>query len=417
MRTITASLRVIFRTGLLLMCLLLFQAGCQSLPVPPAEKNAIRSALLAYRDALNTRSLEGLFALMGDQIRIDGMPDDLSRAGLKAGMHWPPSRITGVQIYSIAREPGGTRAKVAFALSGAMLGMEIGFDERQRIRTVDPLIVWTSPGAKIARAFSSSFQESNGLMFVRAKVNERSGYLLLDTGSSGLLLSTKYFSSDSPKELPGLVTTVHGIKPHLGRAPVRSFQWGEIRANDIRGQLHNFSTMENPSISPLLGAIGYEQLKNCAVVFDWKNRIVEVRPTGKSPGNEAAGRQRPPQAVVGFSYFLHAPAFTVRIGGKSVPMLFDSGAQINLIPTLEGVAANFQQIQASTRISDGGQIGKESALLGVIDETVIGGIRYQNLPYAVFNVPYLSGQGIIGNPILEKGRVELDFVKKTISIW
>ncbi|MFZ4775169.1 MAG: aspartyl protease family protein [Terrimicrobiaceae bacterium] len=412
-----ARLRVIFRVVLFLTALALVQSGCQSLPVPSAEKSTIRGVLRAYREALNNRSVEGLFAIMSDRIQIDGMTDELSRAGLKAGMHWPPSRITDIQIYSMTRQPGGTRAKVAFSLSGAALFMQIGFDEQQRIRTIDPLVVWENPGARISKAFSSPFKESNGLMFVRAKVNGQNGFFLLDTGSSGLLLNTRYFSSDFPKELPGLVTTVHGIKPHLGRAGVRDFQWGEIQANGIRGQLHDFSNMENSSISPLLGAIGYEQLKNCAVFFDWKNRSVEVRPSGKGPARSAGKTLRPPQAVVGFTYFLHAPAFAVKIGGKSIPMLFDSGAQINLIPSLNGVEKNFHELESQTRISDGGQIGKESAQLGVIDETLIGGIRYQSLPFAVYGVPYLSGQGIIGNPILEKGAVELDFVKKTISIW
>ncbi len=410
-------LRAALQSLLFLTALVLFHSGCQSLPVPSSEKKTIHHVLGAYREAMNSRSLEGLFALMGDDIKIDGMTDELSRAGLKSGMHWPPSRIKDIQIFSIVRQPGGTQAKVAFSLTGAVLCMRIGFDEKQRIRTIDPLPVWETPRAKISAAFSAPFKESSGLMFVKAEVNEQTGYFLLDTGSSGLLLNTRYFSSDSPNELPGLVTTVHGIKPHLGRTGVRNFRWGQLRANGIRGQLHDFSNMENSSISPLLGAIGHEQLKQCAVVFDWKNRLISVRPAGKPPRKADGETRRHPLAVIDFSYFLHAPAFAIQIGEKSVPVLFDSGAQINLIPTLDGVEKNFREVQSSTRISDGGQIGKESARLGVIDETRIGGIRYRNLPFAVFGVPYLAGQGIIGNPILENGPVELDFVKKTISIW
>ena len=126
---------------------------------------------------------------------------------------------------------------------------------------------------------------------------------------------------------------------------------------------------------------------------------------------------RSPRAVIAFSYFLHAPAFPVKIGNATCRMIFDSGAQINLLPNLNGIESNFRRVEAVTKISDGGEYGRGTALLGLVDETSIGGIRYQNFPYAVFDVPYLSGQGIIGSPLVQKGQMEINFPKKTISIW
>ena len=392
---------------------LLFQSGCQSLSVAPSRKREIREVVSRYQDALNQRSAEKLFSLLGDTIQVEGLTDELSRAGLKTGMYWPPSGISNFQILSIAQSAVGTDVKVAFYFSNSMLMMRFGLDESLHIRTIDPVPLWKPPQAKVTKAFPSPFVENRGLLFVRARVNERPGFFLVDTGSSGMLLNKKYFSSDFRNVMPGVTSTVQGIKPHLGSSVVSSFQWGELRAEGIRGQLHDFSVMETPAITPLLGAVGHEQMKNCAIVFDWDKRRIDVRPAADGK----AGASRAPKAVLAFTYFLHVPAFPVRIGSTTRRMVFDSGAQINMIPNINGIEDHFRKVEAVTRISDGGQIGKETALLGLIDETWIGGARYRDFPFAVFEVPYLAGQGIIGSPLIQKGLIEINFPKKTISIW
>ena len=273
-----AGLCGLFRTGALVAGLLLFQSGCQSLSMAPSQKREIRAVLVRYQEALNQRSPEKLFSLLAENVRVEGMTDELSRAGLKAGMYWPPSPITDFQILSLSQMGGEAEAKVAFYLLNAVLQMQIGFDESLRIRTIDPVPLWKTPQAKISKPFSSPFVANKGLMFVRARVNRQTGFFLVDTGSSNLLLNKKYFLAESRNEMPGLTSTVRGIKPRLGTSEVRSFQWGNLHVEGIRGQLHDFSAMEAPAITPLLGAVGHEQLKNCAVVFDWKNHQIGVRP-------------------------------------------------------------------------------------------------------------------------------------------
>ena len=409
------NLRARFRLASLLACLLLFQSGCQSISIAGSRKREIRAVVVRYTEALNQRSAEKLFGLLADKIQVEGMTDELSRAGLKAGMHWPPSAITKFQMLSISRNGGETDVKAAFYFSNAMLMMRFGLDEALRIRTIDPVPLWKPAEAKVSKSFSSTFVGSRGLMFVHARINERTGFVLVDTGSSGLLLNRKYFGADSRNSMPGITTTVEGIKPRLGSSAVRTFQWGELHAEGIRGQLHDFSAMESPATTPLLGAVGHEQLKNCAVVFDWNNKRIDVR--AASGPSEKMGGPRVPRAVISFTYFLHAPAFPMRIGNTTCRVIFDSGAQINLVPNLNGFESHFRRVESGTKISDGGEYGRQTALLGFIDATSIGGIRYLNFPFAVFEVPYLSGQGIIGSPLVQKNPVEINFPKKTITIW
>ena len=415
MIAILSNLRARSRPTFLLACLLLFQSGCQSISMAGARKREIRAVVVRYQEALNDRSADELFSLLADTIQVEAMTDELSRAGLKSGMYWPPSAIIGYQILSMSKTAVGTDVKVTFYLRNSMLVMRLGLDRSLRIRTIDPVSLWKTPQAKVSKAFSSTFVGSRGLMFVRARINERTGFVLVDTGSSGLLLNRKFFGADSRNAMPGLTTTVAGIKPRLGSSAVRTFQWGELHADGIRGQLHDFSAMESPANTPLLGAVGHEQLKNCAIVFDWRNKRIDVR---AADGNaRQTGISPAPKAVIAFTYFLHTPAFPVKIGNTACRMIFDSGAQINLLPNLDGIESSFRRVEPGTKISDGGDNTRQTALLGFIDETSIGGIRYRDFPFAVYDVPYLSRQGIIGSPLVQKSRVEINFPKMTLSIW
>ncbi len=404
-----------FRIAILLSILLVFQSGCQSVFVAPSRKREIHTLIARYQEAVNRKSEEKLSALLAETIRIDGMTDELSRAGLKAGMHWPSSPFTNFQVLSLSKEDGLFSVKVAFYFQRSVLLMRFGIDDRLKITTLDAIPLWKVPETRITKPFTVSFTERQGLPFVQASVNGRTGFFLLDTGSSGLLLNTKYFQAEKESGLPGFTSTVHGIQTSGRSKTAKSFQWGQLRIGEIRGQLHDFSALESPPITPLLGAIGHEQLKTSAVRFDWRNKQIAVRPgnTRTMPSENRGG----PATVIGFTPFLHAPAFPVKIGNSTRKMLFDSGAQINLLPNLDGLDGHFRKSEDVTRISDGGTISKETVWLGQVDEVQVGGLPFNDLPFAVFAVPYLDGHGILGTPLLQRCLVEINFPRKTISIW
>lgn len=380
--------------------------ACQS--VPPAQKRAVRTTLEAYRAALNAKSYDSLAPLLSDRIRIEGMTDELSRAGLKAGMQWPPTRITGLQIYQLTSRDGLPEARVGLEIQGGVLLMRVGFDARGRIRTIDDSPLWKPRGAVVRAAFDSPFVTERGLLFVRASADRREGWFLVDTGSSDLLLNQNYFSPLKELALPGIVSTVHGIASNPGRGRVAEFRWGGLSLRNAIGQLHDFSEMETAANRPLLGAIGFEQLRKFVVTFDWTARTISVAP--KRPAGS-------PRATVHFGYFLHTPAFTVEIGGVKVPVVFDSGAAVNMLPHLDGIDAHFRPLNLQTKLSDGGRTGQGAVAFGLIDATRLGGQTYRDMPFAIYDVPYLGGHGIIGSPLIQSGRLEIDFPNRTLSLW
>jgi len=144
------------------------------------------------------------------------------------------------------------------------------------------------------------------------------------------------------------------------------------------------------------------------VTFDWDARTISVAPKSTSAS---------PRATVRFSYFLHTPVFPVEIGGAVRQMVFDSGAAVNMLPRLSGLEGHFRPFNVQTKISDGGRTGDGVVAFGAMDAVTLGGLVYRNMPFAIYDVPYLGGNGIIGSPLIQSGRLEIDFSNRTLSLW
>jgi len=166
--------------------------------------------------------------------------------------------------------------------------------------------------------------------------------------------------------------------------------------------------MESPAISPLLGAIGFEQLRNSAIMFDWKEGSISLAPKSQ---------RRSPAASIRFDYYLHAPVLPARIGGKFHRMVFDSGAAVNTLPALDGVEHNFRPWNVLAKMSDGGRTSEAAFPMGTVNAVGIGGITYREMPFAIHDIPFLGGHGILGSPLLQAGRLEIDYPGRTISLW
>ncbi len=401
--------------AVLLIATLAFLTGCQSLMVPSTEKAAVHRTLAAYRTAVNNRSFDQLKPLLSAEISSEGAGPELTYALLQGGAAWQPYRVDDVQIYSIRQTPAGPDAKVALYAGAKFRLLQMGFTPDGRIRSISDVPIWKSPEARVPDVFTSPFVVSGGLMYVKASVNGRPGYMLLDTGASGMLLNQKYFSGDAHGDM-SVRAGVNGVN-QTKALNITSLIWQGLTASGVTGNLHDFSGFEKPGISPLLGAISHNELKNCALLFDWKHRTVQVFATRANGTKKVATAGPPPTVRIPFTYHTHLPTFPVRIGGVEYSMLFDSGAQLDTLPTLHGIESHSRTIGRLGGFSDGGRAVARSAPIVCIDETLIGGTSFRDLPYIICEIAYFPGKGFLGAPLFQTGRVELNFRGRTISIW
>jgi len=398
---------------------LLATSGCQTDSGGVSQRD-IRTSLRTFKNSLNSHNYNELESLLAPEIQIDGLTDEMSKAGLRAGMLWTPNRIEDIQLLSTAKSAGELDARVALYMTRGVLSLKIGFDPTTgKIRSISGDPLWGRAEVKLPATFRTGFTRSGGLLFVHGKVNGRAGYLLFDTGSSHLLLNRKYFAPDTDHGVGGITINVHGLRRPLGHARVDEIRWGGLVAQDRVGELHDFSEMERAEITPLLGAISHDELADCAVAFDIKRGFIEVFSTRRDGSKKIADTGPPPIVREPFTMFLHLPMIPVTIGGREWPALFDSGAGIDLLPDAGGLGGHFRATGQLGGFSDGGKSEAVSspAPSGVVGEMRIGSAIYRDLPFVIHGVPYLPGKAFLGTPWLERGRVEINFRSKQISLW
>lgn len=354
--------------------------------------------------------------VLSPDLRIDDMPSGLSRDGLRAGLPALKGQIVDWQILSLRRKPDGLEGRVAFYLKDGVMEMAMAFTPEGKIRGIAAGRPRIESGIKVPDAMSSPFLQSSGLMFVRAQVDGREGWFLVDSGSSDFLLNRKYFQPQKSGGMFSISAGIHGVEEPIGMMEINSFVWETYRASKVTAAIKNLSDLERPENTPLLGAIGYAQLKNTAMVVDWGRRRIEIYATQKN-GERRVPAETPPGAVVPFSYDLHLPVLQARVGNRPRTFLLDSGASINLMPDMDGLEGHFRQTESRAGLSDGGKMRTVSAAVGFVNRIELGPVVLTDVPVMVFAIPYLDGRGLLGAPLLSQGRVEINFRKHELRFW
>lgn len=399
------------------LALLLGLAACQVAPPTREQRVQIRETVGGFQRAVNARSYPQLSALLAPEVQVAGLPPEMSVEGLKRGLVWLDQPIGETQLLSTTRNPDGVDARVALYSRGRVMVLRMGFDDRGKIRLIESDPLWATPRPEMPATFTSDFVAVGNLMFVKGSVNGRSGYFLFDTGASGLLLNAKYFKAQPGDGVPtGIAGSVSGIRRRLGRAEVQSLQWGGLKMGGVTGELREFSLLEKPAIAPLLGAISYEEVKDCAVSIDWRTRKIQIFATNADGSKKVRAGGPAPDVSFSFPMFSHVPMIKVGIGEKEYSLLLDTGAETNMLPDKLALDGHFKP-QGLVKISDGTAASGSTGLAGVVKEVSLGDAVFRNVPFTIYRTPYLSNKGFLGAPLLQQGRWEINFRSRQISIW
>lgn len=397
--------------------MLLGLAACQVAPPTQAQRVQIRETVGGFQRAVNARSYSQLSPLLAPEVQVAGLPPEMSVEGLKRGLFWMDQPIGETQLLSATRKPDGVDARVALYSRGRVMVLRMGFDDRGRIRLIDSEPLWPAPRPEMPATFTSDFVAVGNLMFVKGSVNGRSGYFLFDTGASKLLLNARYFKPlASDGEPAGIAGSVSGIRKRLGQARVETLQWGGLKMEGVAGEVREFSQLEKPAIIPLLGAISYEEVKDCVVGIDWRTRKIQIYATNADGSKKVRAAGPAPDFSFSFPMFSHVPMIKADIGGKEYSLLLDTGAETNILPDQLALGGYFKP-QGLVKISDGSAASGATGLAGVVKEVSLGGAVFRDMPFTIYRTPYLSNKGFLGAPLLQQGRWEINFRSRQISMW
>ena len=252
------------------------------------------------------------------------------------------------------------------------------------------------------------FEQAGGLILVTAEVNGSPGSFILDTGAPRLIINSKYIEKKEDHFLRAEAQGVGGAITSLDFHPVESFDWQGIRIEAQGVILMDLERIEARMERPIHGLIGYDLLKDYDVLLDYDRREVTLI----VPEAFEAFRQEhlagTTAETLSFELQVHLPMVEARIGGETLRMAIDSGAETNLVD--EWLYHRLQsEITETDETELAGADNQEKVVtLTNIRSMRIGNREYRDLTTVFSGIGHLEKQlqtridGIIGSEILSE---------------
>ena len=195
------------------------------------------------------------------------------------------------------------------------------------------LVSWEPAAAPLPDAITDRFDPAGRLVALDGiTVNGVTGCLILDTGTTTLLLNRARFSRwiCQPPDA-GVLAGAGGVTRRVARVWVRDFEWKGYRLANFETIAADLTPLEARLGRPVLGLLGARLLRPFDLTIDYGRREVALRRLDED-GNplqahdeSAAGRTLP------FELAGPLPVLPVKVGGVCLRLGLDSGATATVI--------------------------------------------------------------------------------------
>jgi len=270
--------------------------------------------------------------------------------------------------------------------------------------------------------FVLPFHLVSRLIIVEAKIDSQSGYFILDTGAPDLLMNRQYFKRKG-KNLPFIEMNGQSV---MSTQVTINFQLGKTKAKNRTVSALDLSALEQTTKLPIMGIIGFQQLKKYELLFDYEKKTICFFRLNRKGERLSSSfyPQLSPIIKIPFRWKGHLPVIPIKQGITELYFGIDSGAGINLIDRKKEhfLTENEPNVRLVKLLS----LGKKSinTQRKVIENGTIG--FYALLPMktlachlrAINN--HLAGKkidGIIGYEFLSQQKVAINFKLKRVSLW
>ncbi len=254
----------------------------------------------------------------------------------------------------------------------------------------------------------------HNLVWVRASVNGRTGWFLLDTGAPVIL-----WHHPAPVGQEATVVAT-GVAGSAGFAPVRfDFQWGHLDLQDISGLSGDLSGLAELNGQAVEGIIGMQVLRHSRLTLDFARQtlLLETRPAPPAAG--ASPLYEWPLQWEG-----HLPVVEMKAGGHTLRLGIDTGASVNLLDEdrvpRRARKAGGNKDQETVLLQFLGMEGRRWPVRQVDLLDGEAGLRqsFVCLPFRqMAEEMALDIDGLLGYPFLSQYRVVLDFEHGVLQLW
>lgn len=260
------------------------------------------------------------------------------------------------------------------------------------------------------------------LLLIEAKIDDKIGNLVFDTGSAGLVLNSTYFRDYVKTENP----VSQGITGPVGSThciTTDSISFGDLLYRNVRADLVDLGHIENSRGIRVYGLIGFSHLRSYEVIIDVQNSqltLIKVDRKGNKLNNSDFTFK--PDIVESIEESNNIVFFTGKVAGKPVKFCLDTGAEISSISTsLPRSILNTISITRRTSLMGTGAVRRD-VLFGIINDFKLGGKSYDGMETIITNLSSLESVynkqfgGVVGYEFLSKGIVSINIRKKQMGI-
>jgi predicted aspartyl protease len=267
-------------------------------------------------------------------------------------------------------------------------------------------------------------RKANSLFLMEAKVDDQSGYFILDTGAPYLVLNETYFRKYRPAgEL--MAANVNGTASQVFRTTVKRLAIQELFYESLQTDVTDLSQIENQRGVKILGLLGFNLFMNFEMILDTRENRLHLNKLDKQ-GNVISPLKtmnRQPDMKAELMVSEHSVTVQGNIGAQKLVFCLDTGAEMNVmhIGISKKIQENIRIIKPLTVNGTGGS--RSRALLGALPTVKIGNAPFPGMRTLMADLSDLSeayGQridGMLGYDFFGRGIVTMNFKRKELCLY
>lgn len=259
------------------------------------------------------------------------------------------------------------------------------------------------------------------IFLIEADIDGEKGFLVFDTGASGLVLNKTYFRDYAIMERlqPNGIT---GSVGSVEKVTVDNISFFGLQFKRIIADMTNLGHIENRRGGKILGLFGFSLIKDFEIVFKPSQNQLQLFRINKEGNRLCSSGEFLFDYRCKFEVNYNILFLRTIFHGKSLRFCLDTGAETNVIDRhAPKILINSISITRRTTLHGIGSTTSE-VLFGTMSDFQLGDIKFSNMETIITNLDALSEaydtkiDGMLGYSFLSKGIICINFVKKEFAI-
>ena len=276
----------------------------------------------------------------------------------------------------------------------------------------------------LAEMSTTDFQLIENFIVVKARINQKEGNFIVDTGAEDLTLNERTFGSVALPSMKNSMIDIGTVKHDLMDYKVKYFKWASLERRNFIALVLDLSQMEKVLGLPIMGLIGYHVFRGVELQVDFSLQQLKLLKIDKK-GFPLLAQQEDssPDYNFAFKQIKYLPVLEVQLGAQKLSVGIDSGAAVNLLEQkfkkkVYEESVQMRKVRIAGVFSEPRLVNFHTfPFLNVEDRLAIRfwQTAFSDLSHLRENGLFIDG--IIGLASFRSGKLTLNYKQKQLKFW